>query len=114
MKLSTASINCKIAPSPNSPLSPSNARSALPRIIGVSSPGNSYLLSNSRTSNSTKSSNSASSTMSTLFKNTTIAGTPTWRASKICSRVCGIGPSLAATTKIAPSICAAPVIMFLM
>jgi hypothetical protein len=30
----------------------------------------------------------------------------------MCSRVCGIGPSLAATTRIAPSICAAPVIMF--
>ena len=27
-------------------------------------------------------------------------------------RVCGMGPSAALTTKIAPSICAAPVIMF--
>jgi hypothetical protein len=44
--------------------------------------------------------------------NTTIAGTPTCRASRMCSRVCGIGPSVAATTNIAPSICAAPVIMF--
>ena len=34
--------------------------------------------------------------------------------SSTCSRVCGIGPSVAATTRIAPSICAAPVIMFLM
>ena len=41
-------------------------------------------------------------------------GTPTWRASRMCSRVCGIGPSAAETTRIAPSICAAPVIMFLM
>ena len=41
-------------------------------------------------------------------------GTPTCRASRMCSRVCGIGPSVAATTRIAPSICAAPVIMFLM
>ncbi len=41
-------------------------------------------------------------------------GTPTWRASSTCSLVCGIGPSVAATTRIAPSICAAPVIMFLM
>ena len=41
-------------------------------------------------------------------------GTPTWRASRMCSRVCGIGPSLAATTRMAPSIWAAPVIMFLM
>ncbi len=50
--------------------------------------------------------------MSVLFMYTTIAGTPTCRASKMCSRVCGIGPSAAETTKIAPSICAAPVIMF--
>ena len=50
--------------------------------------------------------------MSALFKNTTMYGTPTWRANKMCSRVCGIGPSAAETTKIAPSICAAPVIMF--
>ena len=39
-------------------------------------------------------------------------GTFTWRASRMCSRVCGIGPSAALTTRIAPSICAAPVIMF--
>ena len=61
---------------------------------------------------STSSINSASSTMSTLLRNTTSAGTPTWRASRMCSRVCGIGPSAAETTRIAPSICAAPVIMF--
>jgi hypothetical protein len=52
--------------------------------------------------------------MSTLFRNTTMNGTPTWRASRMCSRVCGIGPSAAETTRIEPSICAAPVIMFLM
>ena len=52
--------------------------------------------------------------MSTLFRKTTIAGTSTWRASSTCSRVCGIGPSGALTTRIAPSIWAAPVIMFLM
>ncbi len=46
--------------------------------------------------------------------NTTKNGTFTCRASSTCSRVCGIGPSLAATTRMAPSICAAPVIMFLM
>ena len=40
-------------------------------------------------------------------------GTFTWRASRMCSRVCGIGPSGAETTRIAPSIWAAPVIMFL-
>ena len=52
--------------------------------------------------------------MSTLFMATTMYGTPTCRASRMCSRVWGIGPSVAATTTIAPSICAAPVIMFLM
>ena len=50
--------------------------------------------------------------MSTLFMNTTMDGTFTCRASRMCSRVCGIGPSAADTTRIAPSICAAPVIMF--
>jgi hypothetical protein len=50
---------------------------------------------------------------STLFRKTTMAGTPTWRASRMCSRVWGIGPSTALTTRIAPSIWAAPVIMFL-
>src|SRR5207249_68090 len=38
MKLSTASLNCKIAPSPNSPLSPSNARNALPRPVHLRRP----------------------------------------------------------------------------
>ena len=71
-------------------------------------------LSSSRTSSSTSSRISSSSTMSALFSATTMYGTPTWRASSTCSRVCGIGPSVAATTRIAPSICAAPVIMFLM
>ncbi len=52
--------------------------------------------------------------MSALFMYTTMYGTPTCRASRMCSRVCGIGPSAALTTRIAPSICAAPVIMFLM
>ena len=39
-----------------------------------------------------------------LFKNTTKEGTPTCLASRMCSLVCGIGPSAAFTTKIAPSI----------
>ena len=85
---------------------------ALPRITGASSPGNLYWVSSSRTSSSTRSSSSSSSTRSHLFKNTTIDGTFTCRASRMCSRVCGIGPSTALTTRIAPSICAAPVIMF--
>jgi len=42
-----------------------------------------------------------SSTASHLFRNTTMQGTPTWRASSTCSLVCGIGPSVAATTRIA-------------
>ena len=50
--------------------------------------------------------------MSTLFMKTTMVGTPTWRARRMCSRVCGMGPSAADTTRMAPSICAAPVIMF--
>ena len=83
-------------------------------MTGMSSPGNSYLERSSRTSISTSSSSSGSSTMSALFSATTIAGTSTWRASRMCSRVCGIGPSAAETTRIAPSIWAAPVIMFLM
>ncbi len=91
----------------------SSAFNALPRITGMSSPGNSYFFSRSRTSSSTRSSSSGSSTMSTLFMKTTIEGTPTCLASRICSRVCGIGPSLAPTTRIAPSIWAAPVIIFL-
>ena len=94
--------------------SPSSAFSAEPVTIGMSSPGNSYFESSSRTSISTSSSSSGSSTMSALFRNTTMYGTSTWRASRMCSRVCGIGPSAAETTRIAPSICAAPVIMFLM
>ncbi len=92
----------------------SNAFRALPRTIGMSSPGNFCAVNSSRSSNSTSSSNSSSSIRSTLFRNTTIAGTSTCRANSTCSRVCGIGPSGAATTRIAPSICAAPVIMFLM
>ena len=36
--------------------------------------------------------------MSHLFMNTTRAGTPTWRARRMCSRVWGIGPSAALTT----------------
>ena len=81
----------------------SSAFKAEPRTTGISSPGNSYSVSKSRTSSSTRSRSSSSSTMSTLFRNTTIFGTPTWRANSTCSRVCGIGPSAALTTRIAPS-----------
>ena len=83
-------------------------------MTGISSPGNLYDFSSSRTSSSTRSRSSGSSTMSVLFRKTTIEGTPTWRASRMCSRVWGIGPSAALTTRIDPSIWAAPVIMFLM
>ncbi len=58
-----------------SPLS--SALSALPRMIGVLSPGNSYWSRSSRTSISTRSSSSGSSTMSHLFMNTMMYGTPT-------------------------------------
>ena len=94
--------------------SPFRAGNAATLTTGTSSPLNSYSQSSSRTSSSTSSRISSSSTMSHLFKATTIDGTPTWRASSTCSLVCGIGPSVAATTRIAPSIWAAPVIMFLM
>src|SRR5207248_8382409 len=67
-------------------LSPSSAFKAAPRIIGTSSPGNSYFDKSSRTSSSTRSSSSASSTRSHLFRNTTMAGTFTWRAKRMCSR----------------------------
>src|SRR6266849_5459054 len=96
---------------PTHALSPAIAFRAEPRITGMSSPGYSYFDSSSRTSSSTRSKSSASSTRSHLFKNTTIAGTFTCRANRMCSRVCGIGPSTADTTRIAPSIWAAPVIM---
>ena len=92
----------------------SSACLALPRTIGVVSPGNPCFVSSSRSSSSTSSSSSGSSIMSILFRYTTIDGTSTCRASSTCSCVCGIGPSGAATTRIAPSTCAAPVIMFLM
>src|SRR5580692_324015 len=58
---------------------------------------------------STRSSSSGSSTRSTLFRKTTMAGTPTWRARRMCSRVWGMGPSAALTTRMAPSIWAAPI-----
>ena len=75
--------------------------------------GEVVLVRSSRSSSSTRSSSSGSSIWSILLRKTTIAGTSTWWARRTCSRVCGIGPSGAATTRIAPSICAAPVIMFL-
>ena len=49
-------------------------------MIGISSPGKPYFVSSSRSSSSTSSSNSGSSTRSILLRNTTRAGTPTWRA----------------------------------
>src|SRR5437667_77969 len=39
--------------------------------------------------------------MSALFSATTIAGTSTWRARRMCSRVCGIAPSAAETASVA-------------
>src|SRR6056297_1825570 len=75
---STASISCIIF-LPHSPSgSPfSAAFKADPTITGMSSPGNSYSSKSSLTSISTSSINSSSSTISALFKNTTIDGTPT-------------------------------------
>ena len=76
------------------------------------SPSKPYFVSRSRASISTRSINSGSSTRSTLLTKTTRSGTPTWRARRMCSLVCGIGPSAAEISSTAPSICAAPVIMF--
>src|SRR3990170_4968052 len=56
-------------------LSLSRALRALPRTIGISSPGKPYLLRSSRTSSSMRSRSSGSSIMSTLFRYTTMAGT---------------------------------------
>ena len=111
--VSTDAINSKIFGVHSG--SPSSAFNADTRTTGVSSPGNSYsfrqlphleldelqdLL--------------VIDHVATCSTRRQCDGTPTWRANNTCSRVCGIGPSVAATTKIAPSICAAPVIMFLM
>src|SRR6266404_3122509 len=93
MYLSISSTSFTTEGTPSSLLSPSSAFSADPMMIGVFSPGNLYMVSNSRTSISTSSSSSLSSTMSALFMYTTMHGTPTWRASRMCSRVCGIGVS---------------------
>ena len=94
--------------------SSSNAFNALTLIIGVSSPGKPYSVNNSLTSISTNSRSSSSSITSVLLSATTILGTLTCLASNKCSLVCGIGPSGALTTSMAPSIWAAPVIIFLM
>lgn len=61
-KESNASINFVTAGTPISEVSPSKALSALPTTIGVSSPGKSYVSSNSLISISTNSCSSASST----------------------------------------------------
>ena len=110
MKLSTASISSMIL-SPHGPFGSSRAFRAEPLMIGQSV--KSYSSNCSTISISTNSSNSSSSTMSHLFMNTTMYGTLTWRDRRMCSFVWAITPSVAATTKIAPSIWAAPVIMFL-
>ena len=117
MYSSTASISSQM-PLPHSESrevsSASSALRALTRTMGMSSPGNPYSVRSSRSSSSTSSRSSSSSIASTLFRATTIAGTSTWRARRMCSRVWGMGPSGALTTRMAPSIWAAPVIMFLM
>ena len=71
-KSSTACMSSRIFSSHS--LSPSRAFRAETRTTGVSSPGNSYSLSSSRTSSSTRSSSSSSSTMSALLRATTIDG----------------------------------------
>ena len=75
MYASTAAISSSIAPTHFG--SPSSAFRAEPRMTGVLSPSKPYSLSSSRTSISTRSISSSSSTMSHLFRNTTMYGTPT-------------------------------------
>mmetsp|Transcript_89352 Transcript_89352/g.193420 ORF Transcript_89352/g.193420 Transcript_89352/m.193420 type:complete len:209 (+) Transcript_89352:474-1100(+) len=113
MVASTASISARMASLPIFGSPSVAAASAEPLTMVMLSPSYLYRLSRSRTSISTSSSSSSSSTMSTLFRKTTRLGTPTCRASRMCSRVCGMGPSAADTTRMPPSICAAPVIIFL-
>src|SRR5688572_28263464 len=72
MYASSASASFMIAFTPMSESSPSSALSAEPITIGVLSPGKSYLDSSSLTSTSTSSKSSLSSTMSALFRNTTM------------------------------------------
>mmetsp|Transcript_21051 Transcript_21051/g.29273 ORF Transcript_21051/g.29273 Transcript_21051/m.29273 type:complete len:225 (+) Transcript_21051:441-1115(+) len=111
---STVCINSKIASRPRVVSLPSAALRADPRMMGVSS-SKPYISNNSRISISTNSNNSSSSSsiISHLLRNTTNLGMPTCLANRMCSRVWGMGPSVAATTRIAPSIWAAPVIIFL-
>ena len=93
--------------------SPSNAFNALPMIIGVSSPGNSYWYPTTRALPSQPVPTAPRRQPCPPCSGTPrCTAHPTWRANRMCSRVCGIGPSAADTTRIAPSICAAPVIMF--
>src|SRR5471032_1872850 len=73
----------------------SSAPLALPRMNGTLSPLKPYFVRSSRVSSSTRSTNSGSSTRSHLFRNTTSSGTPICRARRMCSLLCGIGPSTA-------------------
>ena len=69
---SSASASFMIDFIPRSVSSPSRAFNALPITIGVLSPGKSYFESSSLTSTSTSSRSSLSSTMSALFRYTTM------------------------------------------
>ena len=88
--------------------------STAPRMIGISSPGKSYLRQQLADFHLDQFEQFGIVDRVDLVQEHDERGTPTWRASRMCSRVCGIGPSAAETTRMAPSIWAAPVIMFLM
>lgn len=111
--LSIAFNNFSMASAPICGSVPFKAHSADPLTNSVLSPSYSYYESNSLTSISTSSCISSSSTTSHLLRNTIIFLTPTYLHKRICSLVYGIAPSVADTTKIPPSILAAPVIIFL-
>src|SRR2546426_404074 len=85
-------------PPPSSPVSPT-ATTALPRPPRMAPPATWSFSTRSRTSSSARSGICGSSPMSALFMTTARLGTFTCRASSTCSRVCGIGPSFAATTR---------------
>ena len=97
--------------SPISGWSPPSAGRAEPLTMGMSSPGKSYSRA-ARALPSRPAQQFASSTMSHLFRKTMMGHANLTRQQDVLARLRhrAVG---AATTRIAPSICAAPVIMFL-
>ncbi len=117
MYTSTASIRAKIGSASGSPRLPLDwsALSAEPRMTGQSSPGNSYELEQLADFQLDEFEQLVVvDHVGLVEEHDDVRHADLASSSRMCSRVCGIGPSVADTTRIAPSICAAPVIMFLM